>query len=137
MKEIHKAKMTANMVMVTDGNGYPTTSTIITTTELNMLNNIRTNIQTQIDNVSQSVNQKSMVPNCSAAITPTNPYTAPSNGYAISSGGHDTGLSHTVNDVYISGNASGGSGSVWIMTPLAKGDVIAFGGGGHIFIPTK
>lgn len=133
MKEIHKAKRTANMVIVTDGNGYPTTSTIITTTELNMLNNIRTNIQTQIDNVSAT----SMVPNCSAAITPTNPYTAPSNGYAISSGGHDTALSHTVNDVHISGNVSGGSGSVWIMTPLAKGDVIEFGGGGHIFIPTK
>ena len=39
MKEIYKAKMTANMVMVTDGNGYPAPSTFITTTELNTLNN--------------------------------------------------------------------------------------------------
>lgn len=38
MKEIHKAKMTASMVMVTDGNGYPTSSSMISVTELNALN---------------------------------------------------------------------------------------------------
>lgn len=49
MKELHKAKMTANMAVVTDDNGQPTASDKITKTELNMLNNVRSNIQTQID----------------------------------------------------------------------------------------
>lgn len=49
MKELHKAKTTANMAMVTDANGQPTASDKITKTELNMLNNVRSNIQTQID----------------------------------------------------------------------------------------
>lgn len=39
MKEIHKSKLTVNMVMVTDANGYPTASSLITVNELNTLNN--------------------------------------------------------------------------------------------------
>lgn len=49
MKEVHKPALTANMAMVTDAKGNPIASDKITTTELNMLNNIRTNIQTQLD----------------------------------------------------------------------------------------
>ena len=49
MKEIHKPALTANMAMVTDAKGNPIASDKITTTELNMLNNIRTNVQTQLD----------------------------------------------------------------------------------------
>ena len=49
MKEVHKPSKLLNMVVVTDGNGDITTSNKITTTELNMLNNVRTNIQTQLD----------------------------------------------------------------------------------------
>lgn len=50
MKELHKAKMSANMVMLTDANGQPSASDKITKTELNMLNNVRSNIQSQLDN---------------------------------------------------------------------------------------
>lgn len=39
MKEIHKPALAANMVMVTDGNGQPSASTLITQSELNTLNN--------------------------------------------------------------------------------------------------
>lgn len=39
MKEIHKSKLPANMVMVTDANGYPSASSLITASELNTLNN--------------------------------------------------------------------------------------------------
>ena len=39
MKEIHKPRMSASMVMVTDANGNPSTSSLITVNELNTLNN--------------------------------------------------------------------------------------------------
>lgn len=38
MKEIHKPALSPGMAMVTDSNGYPTTSSTITSTELNALN---------------------------------------------------------------------------------------------------
>lgn len=57
MKELHKAKMTANMVMVTDANGQPSASDKITKTELNMLNNVRSNIQTQIDAKAEKIDK--------------------------------------------------------------------------------
>lgn len=50
MKEIHKPKLTANMALVSDSAGNVSTSTNITTMELSMLNGIRGNVQTQLDN---------------------------------------------------------------------------------------
>lgn len=44
-----------NFVMITDSNGDASSSSIITTTELNMLNNIRTNIQSQLDALSDRI----------------------------------------------------------------------------------
>ena len=44
-----------NFVMITDSNGDASSSSIITTTELNMLNNIRTNIQAQLDALSERI----------------------------------------------------------------------------------
>lgn len=61
MKEVHKPALTANMVMVTDANGNPIASDKITNTELNMLNNIRTNVQTQIDNINSVLAKKGYV----------------------------------------------------------------------------
>lgn len=55
MKELHKAAMTANMAMLTDGNGHPSASDKITKLELNMLNGVTKNIQTQINTLNTSV----------------------------------------------------------------------------------
>lgn len=135
MKEIHKANMTASMVMVTDGNGYPTSSTIITTTELNMLNNIRTNIQTQIDNL----DDKSMVPDYTAKISmSTNPYTAPSNGYLVVNGGYENCLSINVNGVTYHTGSAGSHGYESATVPLAKSDVVTVGSYSSMyFVPCK
>ena len=61
MKEVHKPALTANMVMVTDANGNPIASDKINNNELNMLNNIRTNVQTQIDNINSVLAKKGYV----------------------------------------------------------------------------
>lgn len=55
MKELHKIRMASNMVMLTDANGLPSASDKITKTELNMLNNVRANIQTQIDTINNNI----------------------------------------------------------------------------------
>lgn len=135
MKEIHKAKMTANMAMVTDGKGYPTTSTIITTTELNMLNNIRTNVQTQLDNL----DDKSMLPDYTAKISvSTNTYTAPSNGYLVVNGGYEHHLNITVNDVQYHTGSAGSRGYESATVPLAKSDVVTVGSYSSMyFVPCK
>ena len=94
-------------------------------------------VQEQIDSLRSLIVEKSMVPDCSATISVTSPYTASSNGYVVSSGGNSTQLSHKVNGNSINSDVSGGSGGVWIITPVAKNDVIEFGGGSHKFIPCK
>lgn len=57
MKEIHKPSMSASMVVITNANGDVTTSKMINVNELNMLNSIRTNVQTQIDNTNNLVQE--------------------------------------------------------------------------------
>lgn len=68
MKEIHvdrkqNARLTyVNAVMITDDAGYITASSKVTENELNMLNNARSNIQSQIDTLNNGVVKKADAP---------------------------------------------------------------------------
>ena len=82
MKEVHKPALTANMVMVTDANGNPIASDKINNTELNMLNNIRTNVQTQIDNANAEItNVKTQLEETNTNLTTKKGYVDYSDGW--------------------------------------------------------
>lgn len=138
MKEIHKPRMTANMAMVTDSNGIPSASTNITKTELGMLNNIRTNVQTQIDNLNTNLTAKSMVPDYSKRVGVSSEFTATSNGYfTLYVSGSWSGLSISINDVWIIGEGGQEDNVHGLTLPVAAGDKITFSSGSGHFIPCK
>lgn len=143
MKEIHKPRMSASMAMVTDANGNPSTSTNITTTELSMLNNIRTNIQTQIDNItSKSIGDLDYANAVSVATTAeyaTSTYTAPSSGVFVVNNTIGTACRLKIGKLDVEGGdrESYGRASV-IAMPLVKGDVVTYECPGKVFfVPSK
>lgn len=88
MKEFHRlAKLnatghSANAVLITDSGGFVVTSGTVNVNELNMLNNARSNLQTQIDKCTAgnySVPDYSSFQNIAASSIYSG-YTAPSNG---------------------------------------------------------
>lgn len=132
MKELHKAKMTANMAMLTDGNGHPSASDKITKTELNMLNNVRSNIQTQIDNLEKTFQGLTLIPDWSNAVEldPTTqlPYTAPSNGYFyIITEGDRRYFKGSINGILVKtgGDFTGQHEFDSSMYPVAAGDILS------------
>ena len=128
MKEIHKPRMTANMAMVTDANGFPSASTTITKTELGMLNNIRTNIQTQIDAKPDKTNVPGY-PDLTAEVKITAyPFTMPADGWLIVSY-YQIDVGDT-SDYYLNGTAIAHSqfspnfaGVCFIQIPVKQGDI--------------
>lgn len=70
-----------SMVLVTDANGNIVGSTYVNTTELNMLNNIRSNVQTQIDDITAGI----CIPDYSSEtdISPNTTHTFAANGLLV------------------------------------------------------
>ena len=81
MKEIHKPRMTANMAMVTDANGIPSASSLISASELNTLNNY--DGKGYIFPRLSALETKSFCPDWSKKIGISNPYTATSSGWVV------------------------------------------------------
>lgn len=142
MKEIHKSKLPANMVMVTDANGYPSASSLITASELNTLNNYdgKGYIFPRLSALETTVETKSFCPDWSKKIGISNPYTATSPGWVVLWSASNSTISFYINDIEIcsvQGNPGHWVDSTSVQIMVSPGDVMSSSSGFSIryFVP--